>query len=100
MLVLSTHNGMWFAGNGQPLTLVCTDVEGSTEVGLWFCVYLLSASVVWRHFIIVSYVLTLVLGLQLWEWDPASTDTATRLHDQIMRSALLECYGHELATEG
>ena len=48
MLVLSTHNEMWFPGNGQPLTLVSTDVEGSTEVLLWLCLNMFSANVLWR----------------------------------------------------
>ncbi|KAK9862513.1 hypothetical protein WJX84_006776 [Apatococcus fuscideae] len=54
-------------GNGQPLTLLSTDVERSTE---------------------------------LWEWNPTAMDAAIRLHDQIIRKALLACYGHELTTEG
>lgn len=38
--------------------------------------------------------------LQLWEWDAIAADAATRIHDQIVRSTLISCCGHEISTEG
>ena len=37
---------------------------------------------------------------ELWEWDREAMDSATKVHDRIMRSKLGTFHGYEVSTEG
>ena len=57
-------NMLPFAGDGQPLTLVCTDVEGSTELWEWDTTAMLQA--VAAHDRAMRSLMVLHHGYEVW----------------------------------